>query len=155
MASLTSLRKRLHHERGAELIEMALVLPLLMLIIMGIVDMGFMFRKMNVVTNAAREGARAGILPGYNDPADVINRVQQYMDNANMGVTCGGGAGSCVVWAPVIPLDAPSGTFDARDVRVMVFHEWTFLRPFAAMFGGSFTSVALTGRAVMRLEAGS
>ena len=58
-----SIRRRVRHERGAELIEMALVLPLLMLIIMGIMDFGFLFREMSVVTNAAREGARAGILP--------------------------------------------------------------------------------------------
>ena len=45
-------------ERGAELIEFALVFPLLLLIVLGIVDFGFMFQRLEVVTNAAREGAR-------------------------------------------------------------------------------------------------
>jgi Flp pilus assembly protein TadG len=100
MAPLTGVRNRLRQERGAELIEMALVLPLLLLIIMGIIDFGFMFREMNVVTNAAREGARAGILPDYGD-ADVQARVQQYMTAAGIGVTCP--SAECVVLSPDIP----------------------------------------------------
>lgn len=156
MATLSGFRGRLRQERGAELIEMALVLPLLMLIIMGIIDFGFMFRELSVVTNAAREGARAGVLPGYGDDANVVQRVQQYMDASGLDVTCTTGAGSCIVWAPTIDIGAPGGgTFDARDVRVMIFHDWTFMSPFAAWFGGSFTSVALQGRSVMRLEAGT
>jgi Flp pilus assembly protein TadG len=87
MAPLSALRNRLRQERGAELIEMALVLPLLLLIVMGIFDFGFMFREMNVVTNAAREGARTGILPDYDD-ADIDARVQQYMNAAGIGVNC-------------------------------------------------------------------
>ena len=149
MAPLSGLRNRLRQERGAELIEMALVLPLLLLIIMGIIDFGFMFREMNVVTNAAREGARTGILPDYDD-ADIQARVQQYMTAAGIDVTCP--SADCVVLSPVISVTAPSGTFQARDVRVTIFHDWTFLSPFAAMFGGSFTSVALSSRSVMRVE---
>ena len=57
--------KRLKTERGAELIEFALVFPLLLFIILGIVDFGFLFQRMEVVTNAAREGARIAVLPGY------------------------------------------------------------------------------------------
>ena len=59
--------QRLRSERGAELIEFALVLPLLMFIILGLVDFGFMFQRFEVVTNAAREGARIAVLPGYVD----------------------------------------------------------------------------------------
>ena len=149
MASLNSLKHRARNERGAELIEMALVLPLLMLIIMGIFDFGFMFREMNVVTNAAREGARTGILADYGN-ADIDARVQQYMAAAGINVTCP--SADCVVLKPVIDVTAPSGTFQARDVRVTIFHDWTFLSPISAMFGGSFTSVALSGRSVMRVE---
>lgn len=154
MATLSALRSRLRQERGAELIEMALVLPLLMLILLGMIDFGFMFREMNVVTNAAREGARAGILPTYGNDANVVQRVQQYMDASGVDVTCSTGAGDCVVWAPTITIPADAGAFQARDVRVMIFHDWTFMSPFASWFGGSFTSVGLTGRAVMRVEPG-
>ena len=65
---------RLRSERGAELIEFALVFPLLLLSSSGIVDFGFMFQRFEVVTNAAREGARMAVLPGYAT-ADVKTRV--------------------------------------------------------------------------------
>jgi Flp pilus assembly protein TadG len=147
------MRRRVRQERGAELIEMALVLPLLLLIIMGIIDFGFLFRELNVVTNAAREGARAGILPEYDSDQNVVDRVQQYMDASGMAVTCN--SADCNVTSPVVDVAAPTGTFEARQVTVTVYHQFSFLSPIAAMFGGSFSSVALTGRAVMRLESGS
>jgi Flp pilus assembly pilin Flp len=45
-------------ERGANLIETALVLPLLLLLVGGIVDLGGAFNSYIMVTNASREGAR-------------------------------------------------------------------------------------------------
>ena len=65
-------------ERGAELVEFAFVFPLLLLVMLGIVDFGFLFQRYEVVTNAAREGARVAILPGYQT-ADVQARVNQYL----------------------------------------------------------------------------
>jgi len=105
-----SIRRRLRLERGAELIEMALVLPLLMLVIMGIIDFGFLFREMSVVTNAAREGARAGVLPDYSADANVSNRVQQYLTASGITVTdaCGPTSTQCVVTSPTIAI-TPTG----------------------------------------------
>ena len=65
-------------ERGAELVEFALVLPLLLLVMLGIMDFGFLFQRYEVVTAAAREGARVAILPGYAT-ADVTARVNAYL----------------------------------------------------------------------------
>ena len=45
-------------QRGQSLVEMALVLPLLMILLVGVVDVGrAMFAKI-AITNASREGAR-------------------------------------------------------------------------------------------------
>ncbi len=56
-------------ERGAALLELALVLPLLLVVIAGIVDFGFAFQRFEVITNAAREGARLGTeLDNYGRP---------------------------------------------------------------------------------------
>jgi Flp pilus assembly protein TadG len=154
MAPLKFARGRLRSERGAELIEMAFVLPLLLLIVVGIIDFGFLFRELSVVTNAAREGARAGILPDYGADQNVVDRVQQYMDASGVNVSCAIGGSSCNVNAPVVSVASPSGTFQARNVSVTIFHNFSFLGPISALVGGSFTSVPLTGRAVMRLENG-
>ena len=63
-------------DAGAELVEFALVLPLLLLVIVGIFDFGFLFRDYGVITNAAREGARIGVLSGYTT-TDVQNRARE------------------------------------------------------------------------------
>ena len=65
-------------QRGTAMIEMAFTLPLLLLISIGIIEFGRAFQTWQVVTNAAREGARVAVLPGYTD-AMVTSRVQQYI----------------------------------------------------------------------------
>ena len=65
-------------ERGAALLEMAFTLPLLLLVCVGILEFGRAYQTWQVITNAAREGARIAVLPGMNDAA-VTSRVQQYM----------------------------------------------------------------------------
>ena len=55
MATLTSGRGP-RSERGSQLIEFALVLPLLLLVVLGIMDFGLLFQRYEAVTNAAREG---------------------------------------------------------------------------------------------------
>ena len=52
-------------QAGAELVEFALVLPILLLVFGGIVDFGLLLQRQQVITNAAREGARLAVLPGY------------------------------------------------------------------------------------------
>ena len=73
-----NLYRRLACEKGAELIEFALVFPLLLLVMFGIMDFGLLFQRYETVTNAAREGARIAVLPGYAQ-ADVQARVTQYL----------------------------------------------------------------------------
>src|SRR4029450_3398373 len=75
---MSRLRKRLRSESGAELIEFALTLPLLLLLVLGIIEFGFMFQEYEVVTNAAREGARIGVLPAFT-AGDATTRVNQYL----------------------------------------------------------------------------
>ena len=57
---------------------MALVIPILLLVVLGIVDFAFVFQRYEAVTNATREGARVAVLPGYTEP-DVQSRVQSYI----------------------------------------------------------------------------
>lgn len=50
-------------ESGQDILEYALVLPLLLLLLFGIVEFGIVYLQYNTIANAAREGARAGIIP--------------------------------------------------------------------------------------------
>ena len=99
MATL-SVGRRLRSERGAEIIEMALVTPIFLIIIAAMFDFGFLFRNWEVATNAAREGARIGLLPSYkcdDTSTDVKDRVDAYMASAGFN------AAACIPWPNALP----------------------------------------------------
>jgi Flp pilus assembly protein TadG len=54
--------RRRDRQRGVAAVEFALVLPLLLVVVLGAIDWGWYFFIDQLVTNAAREGARAGTL---------------------------------------------------------------------------------------------
>ena len=65
-----------HHCRGQNLTEFALVLPILIFTMLGILGFGFIYFARGSVENAAREGARyASIHPA--DTAGITTRVKQ------------------------------------------------------------------------------
>jgi Flp pilus assembly protein TadG len=141
---MAQVRSSWRSERGAELIEFAVVAPILIFIIAGIFEFGMMFRALEAVTNAAREGARVGVLPGYNPP-DVQTRVNDYLDAA--GLT---GAHTTAVTDQTLSTGA--GNFAARSVNVTYPYQFVVLSGFAPLFGGSFGSINLTAASVMRTE---
>jgi Flp pilus assembly protein TadG len=49
-------------EHGGSLVEFAIVMPLLLLFLFGIIEMGLLLYNQAVITNASREGARYGIV---------------------------------------------------------------------------------------------
>ncbi len=59
-ASQPEKQKCANHEEGQSLLEMALTLPILLLLVVAVVDFGRAFDAMIVLTNAVREGARYG-----------------------------------------------------------------------------------------------
>ena len=54
------LRRNQPRQRGAALVEFALVAPLLIILVMGIVEFGWLFAQMNEIRHVAQEGARWG-----------------------------------------------------------------------------------------------
>lgn len=52
------MRDRGRSNRGAAAIEMALVMPMLILLILGIIEFGYLFGEYNEIRHGAREGAR-------------------------------------------------------------------------------------------------
>jgi len=61
---------RRRRERGASLVEFALVVPLLLLIVFGIMEAGWLFAQQVEVRNAAREGARIAAVSAPDITAD-------------------------------------------------------------------------------------
>jgi Flp pilus assembly protein TadG len=145
MAPLT-LYRRLRCDRGAELIEFALVFPLLLLVLFGIMDFGLLFQRYEAVTNAAREGARVAVLPGYAQ-ADVEARATQYLVAAGLTAT------------PTFAFTAPQAVnvggacVTITGVTVGYPHQYLFIGKIISLFGGSgFTTRTLTATARMRYE---
>jgi Flp pilus assembly protein TadG len=128
---------------------MVVVLPLLLLMMFGIIDFGFLFQRYVVLTNAAMEGARVGILPGYL-PDDARLRAEAY------AYTGGLPAGTVTATPAIVNLADPGGgTWPAIEVTVTHPYSYQFIGPIVSMFGGSFTSVTLTARSTMRRQLGS
>jgi Flp pilus assembly protein TadG len=83
-------------QRGAAAVEFALVLPILITIVMGIIEYGFAFARHQVVNNAAREAARAGsnrdnstaeITSKATDTAQHYLSINQITDTPTIAVT--------------------------------------------------------------------
>ena len=66
------------NERGAALIEFALVLPILVVLLMGILEFGWWLNGWIVITGAAREGARAAVVAQDNPRGEAEKAVNEY-----------------------------------------------------------------------------
>jgi Flp pilus assembly protein TadG len=136
------------NERGAELIEFAVALPILIVVIAGIIDFAVLFMRYEVVTNAAREGARVGLLPDYGIP-DVQNRVTTYLAASGLTATVPPPA----VTYEQVEITPGGASIDVVRVVVQYPHEFIFLGPAAALIGGGpHADITLAASASMRQE---
>ena len=72
--------KRLRGEEGQDIVEFALVLPILMIVLFGIIDFGWIFYSTAMVGNAAREGARFAVMNyegSVSTPGDLTTLTNQ------------------------------------------------------------------------------
>ena len=70
-----------HNQKGTAIVEFGIVVPLLMLLVFGAIEFGLLFYNKQMITNASREGARAGITPdkdGNVDEALIRKTVKDY-----------------------------------------------------------------------------
>ena len=115
-------------DTGAAAIEFAIILPLLLLLIAGIVDLGRMMYTEVVLSNAAREGSRM-IALGYST-ADAQARVDAAA--VNIGAATATVTSSC----PANP-----DPTDGASVRVTTNFDWVILDDVTSMFpGGSIST---------------
>lgn len=136
-------RRRRREERGAAAVEFALVMPILLMLVMGIIDFGYMINRSSMITNAARDGAREASLQG--DLAMIRQAAEnslQDVPGATISVTCTKPAGgACASY----DTDAVSG--GVAQVTIDYTHE--MITPISMFFGDS-VDVSRTAR--MRIE---
>jgi len=84
---VSTMRKRLfRNERGAALLETAITLPIILLVSVAIFEFGRAFQTWQVLTNAAREGARVAVISGTTSE-QVRTAVQDYAAIGGLTVT--------------------------------------------------------------------
>jgi Flp pilus assembly protein TadG len=147
VASRHAFRKRLRSETGAELIEVALTLPLLLLVLLGIIEFGFVFQQYEVITNAAREGARVAVLPSYSTD-DAKTRINNYLDAAGLV-----SSSATVNVAAQSPVAIGTNCMIPMQATVSYPHPVPFLGGIITYFGSSMGTMTLHATSTMRVEA--
>ncbi len=139
--------KGLRCQKGVAAIEFAIVLPLLMMVIFGIIEFGLLMYDKQVITNASREGARVGISDGVVSDAEIEAVVANYVLN-NL-ITFGSTPTSPVT--AIVPGGDRTGTSFGDDLTVTVTYNYDFLilPGFVAGLAGIQTVVAQT---VMKMQ---
>lgn len=126
-------------ERGQAMVEMALVVPILILIVFGITEFGRIFNAELIVTNASREGARFAAVSGKSvtdtEITDVIKQAAPSLDPAKLTVNIKPGQSS-----------RSRGT----AVTVAVYYPVEIVAPVISVLTGN--PYVVNGQTVMRVE---
>lgn len=129
---------RTARERGAAAVEMAIVLPVLILILGGIIDFGRAFYTQVIITNGAREGARAAIVLTTGTPNSNIQ------SRALAGTTALTPAATATVNQNCVGASAST----LADVTVSVSFNYFFL----SIIPGIPSSTTLSSKGVMACQ---
>jgi hypothetical protein len=136
--------KEKNPERGAALVELAIVLPFLLLILVGIIEFGLLFYNQQVLTNASREGYRAGI--SHLQATEIKTIVVSYSQDRLL--TFGAGPNVDPDNVDVDPPDPVTVGF-AEELTVSIIYDYTFIVPKLLGLG---TSMQLKAETVMKME---
>ena len=134
------------HERGQSLVEFAIMLPVLLILLMGVVDLGRAYYTYLALRDAAAEGANFGAVYPHcvssaecANPNNIVHRVRQSAPS-----------GGLVNWSdaiisPVVPSPTPG-----QSLTVTVSFTYTIITPVANAIIGSQT-MPLTARSIFTI----
>jgi hypothetical protein len=126
-------------DRGATAVEVALLMPILLFLVMGVIDFGRAMHAQITITQAAREGVRVAALK-QPDPVSRTEDAAVGLDGIGVGVDA-----------------CPATPTPGTDAEVEVTYTFTFVTPIgglAGLFGGGgFGSpIVLSAKGVMPCE---
>jgi Flp pilus assembly protein TadG len=156
---MSTIRTFLRRNDGQALVEFTLVLPALMLVLFGMVELGRGFNYWNDATHISAEGARFAVVNRKPDPAGSATLQAQLLSQLDTADLRSGGSGALPTPAQVC-VDFPNGTSNVGDpVRVTVrftYHWMPLLDRVSKLIDrrrGFAAASTFTATAVMRLEA--
>ncbi len=133
--------RKVKDEKGQAMVEMALVLPILLLLLCGILDFGWLFYNQLSLNNAAREGARYAVVNTENADRDnlihahiISETTHVFTDDVDITVTYSNATN------PLI-----------GDVTVRLSTDMRILTPVLGIFNGSQTKTIISS-VTMRVE---
>jgi len=126
------------NRRAAAAVEFAVVAPVFLLLVFGMIEYGRMVMVYQVLTNASREGARVAVLDGATT-AGVTSQVNSYLSSGSI-------TGATVTVVPNPPSNAKYG--DPVTVTVSIPFSQVSWLPSPMYLGGT----TLTSATVMRRE---
>jgi len=147
------MKSKIRNNKGGAAIEFAIILPLMVLLAIGICEFGLLFYNSQIIINASREGARAGIVRGdgaeeFLDDGKIKSIVKNYcnprlIDFNGTSLTDGD---IILTLSGVDPREtADFGT----DFKVEVTYNYGFLLPSLFNLGSTQT---LRGLTLMKME---
>lgn len=151
MANFTPFKSR----RGQATVEFALVVPVLIVILLGIAEMGWLARNTVTLSNAAREGSRAAALG--KKTADIRTRVKNYAQGAGLTIAdneitmeYSDDNGTTWTHTPTWPTDGTTynGVGSGKLIRITVTDSHQQLTNFFPFLSGR----TLTQKSIMRRE---
>ncbi len=144
---------KMKEQKGASAIEFALVLPLLLIIVFGIIEFSILFYDKAMLTNASREGARLGIVYRYNtsgpnhpNDGEIIAVVNQYAQNHLINFDAG---------AVITPLIQRTGDSSGDSLTVSLSYPYNFLvfSNLLSLIGAAAPNlITLNALTIMRME---
>jgi len=106
-------------ERSVASIELALILPILLIVLFAIVELSTLLYDKAVITNASREAARAGIVNSSVTDAEIQGYAQNYCKNRL--ITFGSPN------TPIVLISRPTGTDPGNPLIVTINYQFTGL----------------------------
>lgn len=141
------MRKRIRNERGAALLETAITIPLILAVCVAIFEFGRAYQTWQVLTNAAREGARVAILAETTD-AQVTTAVRNYMQSGQLSKYDSASVS--------VERTVPFGSNTASKITVTYPFDFTVLNPVMRLLNSSSTTgegtTMMVSTALMRNE---
>lgn len=137
---MSLLRRLLKGQRGSVAVEFALVLPVFLLLLFAVVEMGSAWYYKQMLVSASREGARMASL--LNDPtngsAQVVTTVKSYLTQAGF---------------PGSPSVSVTGADGAAGTTVRVIASSNYQMPvLGQLVSSGLANMTLSGTTVMRHE---
>ena len=139
------LKRIAKNEKGQAMVEFALILPLLILLLCGIIDFGWIFGNQLILNNAGRDTARTMAI-NYDEEASLAENKATTLTTFQDRL----GDGNYLNNAKLV-VDLTLGGTDSENVTVTASYELPFLTPLLSTVLNR-TTIEITTETTMRLE---